>query len=95
MPQDSPNLYRTTPRMSPMDELELMDLQVEHAAIDEERTMFDPDAHPKLPHPKEEGVTDLGGTRTVDVMADTPAVDDVLGVNLTEDELLNLGNSFR
>jgi hypothetical protein len=35
-------------------------------------------------------VTDRSGTRAVDMMSDTPPIGDVLGVELTEDELLDL-----
>lgn len=75
---------------APLDEIERMDIAVEQAGRDEDKTMFDPDTHPKKPHPKEEGVTCLDGTRSVDMMADTPPIDDVLGVDLRDDELLDL-----
>jgi hypothetical protein len=76
--------------LSPLDEIERVDAAVEHAGRDEQQTMFDPGPHPQPPHPKEEGVTDRNGTRSVDMMSDTPPIDDVLGVELTEDELLDL-----
>lgn len=76
--------------MSPFDEIERMDIKVEHAALDEEQTMFDPDVHPKLPHPKEEGTTDLDGKRNVDVMVDTPPIDPIGTFDLTEDDLREL-----
>jgi len=76
--------------LSPLDEIERVDAAVEHAGRDEQQTMFDPGTHPKPPHPREEGVTDRNGTRSVDMMSDTPPIGDVLGVELTEDELLDL-----
>lgn len=63
--------------MGPLDELEFVELQVEHAAMDEEQTMFDPDTHPTAPCAKEEGVTDVDGEKNVDVMRDTPPIDDL------------------
>jgi len=63
--------------LSPLDEIERMDLAVEQAARDEEMTMFDPNTHPKPPHPKEEGVTDLAGRCTVDIQEETPLVDNL------------------
>jgi len=63
--------------LSPMDEIEMADLQVELAGLDEEQTMFDPDAPPKAPSPKEEGTTSLEGKKEVDLMDDTPPIDDL------------------
>lgn len=80
----------STGPMPPLDELEMMDINVEQAALDEEQTMFDPDAHPRLPHPKEEAVTDLDGTRQVDVMVDTPPIDPIGTFDLTESDLRDL-----
>ena len=65
--------------LTPMERLELADLEVELAGLDEERTMFDPDVAPKPPSPKEEGVTDLEG-KSRDMMTDTPAVETEIGV---------------
>lgn len=76
--------------MSPLEEIELMDLNVEHAAIDEERTMFDPGTHPKPPHSKEEGITDIDGRRNVDMMFDTPAIDPIGTFDLTASDLRDL-----
>lgn len=78
MPNDSmgDSLDRTG-AMSPMDEIEAMDLRVELAGLDEHDTMFDPGTHPKPPGAKEEAVTDEVGGRTVDIMEDTPPIDDL------------------
>ena len=70
--------------LSPLTELELADEQVALAAEDEHKTCFCPDAHPKPPHPREEGVTDLTGERSVDIMRDTGKVSDDLDL-LSED----------
>lgn len=67
-------------RLTMMDELELSDLGVREAAIDEEETMFNPDVHPKVPDAKEEGVTDMDGEQTVDLMTDTPPIELELGL---------------
>jgi len=76
--------------LGPMDDLELMDLQVEHAAMDEQVTMFDDGTHPKPPHPKEEAMTDRMGERSVDMMLDTPPVENTLETDLTERDLMRL-----
>jgi len=89
MPNDKTGADSTAPTVDegrvpddlpPMEELEMMDLQVEAAGLDEQRTMFDPDVAPRAPSPKEEGVTDVDG-HAVDLMADTPAVDLEVGVD--------------
>lgn len=72
---------------SPLEDLEVMDEAVELAGQDEDRTMFDPDSHPKKPHKREEAVTDMEGSRTVDVMVDTPKLEDEFEFDLTEDEI--------
>jgi len=64
--------------MSPLDEIEAADLTVELAALDEEQRMFDPNAHPRPPSPKEESTTDIDGEREVDIMDDTPSVDEIV-----------------
>lgn len=89
MERDHTGLAALRP-MGPFDELEMMDLNVEHASVDEEQTIFDPDTHPKPPHPKEEGITDVDGRRSVDVMIDTPAIDPIGTFDLTADELRDL-----
>lgn len=71
---------RVDDQLSPMDELERMDLQVELAGQDEERTMFDPDVAPKPPSSKTEGVTDVDG-KQADLMTDTPAVEHEIGID--------------
>lgn len=79
--------------LGPEDELELSDLAVKMAGADEMDTMHDPDTHPKPPHPKEEGVTDLNGNREVDIMGDTPPVEEELGptdLNIAMDGLPEL-----
>lgn len=67
-------------RLTMMDELELSDLAVREAAIDEEETMFNPDEHPKAPHPKEEGITDHDGANEVDLMIDSQPIELELGL---------------
>lgn len=62
-------------RLSPFDEMEMAELGVKQAELDEEATMFDPNVDPRSPHPKEEGVTDMDGDRIVDMQADTVNVD--------------------
>ena len=69
---------KRTEEMSPLDEIERADLQVELAGLDEEQTMFDPEVHPKPPSSKEEGTTDIDGDREVDIMRDTENIDDVI-----------------
>jgi len=71
---------RVNDQLTPMDELERMDLQVELAGQDEDRTMFDPDVAPKAPSAKAEGVTDVDG-QNVDLMTDTPAVEHEIGID--------------
>lgn len=61
--------------LSPFTEIEVNDEQVALAAEDEWKTCFCPDTHPKPPHPKEEGVTSLDGSRMADLMADTPPIE--------------------
>lgn len=75
---------------SPEDELELVDLGVQLSALDERATMFDPDTAPRPPDPKEEGVTSLDGTRTVDMQRDTPTVDDLASFDLSTDDLYDV-----
>lgn len=61
--------------LSPFDEMEMAELGVKQAELDEEAAMFDPDVNPRAPHPKEEGVTDMDGTRVVDMQEETRDVD--------------------
>jgi len=74
-----------TQRLTPMDELELSDLHVKEAGLDEEQTMFDPNEHPKPPDKDEEGTTDMDGERVVDIQEETPPID-----NLTLEEIVPL-----
>lgn len=71
-------------------DLQRMDMAVKLQGMDEDRTMFDDNTHPKPPDSKEEGITDRAGEREVDMMFDTPKIEDVLKTDLTEDELLDL-----
>lgn len=71
---------RETRRLNPWEELEHIDICCELAALDEEKTMFDPDTHPKPPTGIEEGVTSRDGTRFVDLQIDTPPIE--LSLNL-------------
>lgn len=65
------------PQRDLLDELERADLAVEAQGIEEERTMFDPKEPPKAPHPREEGITSLDGSREVDLQRDTMNLDDL------------------
>jgi len=69
---------RLDEELSPIEEIERSDMLVELAALDEEQRMFDPDVHPKPPSAKEEGTTDIDGDREVDMMHDTPNIDEVI-----------------
>lgn len=77
------------PRLSPIGELELMDVKVEQARVDEQKTMFDPDTHPKDLDQTEEAVTNEKGDRTVDLMSDTPSIDDELEIGTDEDDVID------
>lgn len=76
--------------LSPEDELALSDLRVKQAARDECKTCFDRETAPKPPHPKEEGVTDRGGSRQVDLQAETPRVDDLASFDLSSEDLFDV-----
>lgn len=75
------------PWLSPEEELELAELRLRAAGLDEEETAFAPDVHPKDPHPKEEPVTDDVGERVVDVQIDTPTVDSLATFDFTAEDL--------
>lgn len=75
---------------SPIDEIDRMDLIVEEAALDEEMTMFDADTHPKPPSPQEEAVTDVDGKAEVDIMRDTPDLDDIDALSEGDDHDIDI-----
>lgn len=76
--------------MNMMDELELSDLRVREAGIDEEQTMFDPETHPKafkgMADPSEP-TADHDGCEC-DVMLDTEPVELELGHHSNEFDVL-------
>jgi hypothetical protein len=74
-------------RLAPQDELELAEAGVLLAAADEEKRCFDPECHPKAPHPREEPVTSRDGSRVVDIQRDTTRVDDLAKFDLSPGEL--------
>lgn len=77
--------------LTPMDELELMDQQVELAGRDEMQTMFDPETHPRG-HRREdpdEPVCDDCGV-PVDVMSDTGPIEKEMGFDLSLGDLSDI-----
>lgn len=90
MDERPPEAHSAPRTMSAFEELEAVELQTELAAMDEWDTCFCPQTHPKPPHPKEEGVTDVDGVRTVDMMSDTPSLDPLGTFDLSSDELEDL-----
>jgi hypothetical protein len=70
------DLSPAEPGLTPEEELELGALRLKAAGIDEEETAFPDDVAPKVPHPREEAVTDRDGMREVDIQTDTVTVDD-------------------
>lgn len=50
--------------MDPLEELELVDLQVRDAELDEQETMEDPEVEPRDPDARSEAVTDEEGMPT-------------------------------
>lgn len=75
--------------LTPFDELELMDLHVGLASLDEEQTMFDPDTAPRTPRQSNEPIRDTRTEERIDIMLDTPAVDEIANFDLTEKDLLD------
>lgn len=73
--------------MGPEDELGLVDLGVETAALDERDTMFDPDTAPKPPDMGEEATMNADGTEAVDMQRDTPLVDNLASFDLSDADL--------
>jgi len=76
--------------MQPEDELGLVDLGVETAALDERDTMFDPNTAPKPPDGTEEATMQMDGTGPVDMQRDTPTVDDVASFDLSTEDLFDV-----
>jgi len=76
--------------MQPEDELGLVDLGVETAALDERDTMFDPDTAPKPPDGTEEATMTADGFGPVDMQRDTPLVDDMASFDLSADDLFDV-----
>lgn len=78
---DDPREHVEGDKLGPMDEIELMDFQVQKAAKDEEKTMFDDETHPKgfggLEDPTEP-IADDGGEKK-DLMADTDEIEMEIG----------------
>lgn len=57
----------------PLERIEMLDLQVRLAGMDEMDTCFDPDTHPKPPKASDEPIRLEG--ESFDIMRDTPAAD--------------------
>lgn len=77
---DQPHARKQKPiRTEPLGEAELLDL---HEA-DMRSKVDDPTAVPMAPTGVEEGVTKRGGTEIIDIMGDTPALDEPL-INIDE-----------
>jgi len=76
--------------MSPEDELEMVELGVKMAGLDEEQTMFDPDTAPKVPDVGSEATMHSDGAGPVDIQRDTPVVDDLATFDLTGDDLYDI-----
>ncbi|WP_435335963.1 hypothetical protein [Haloarchaeobius sp. TZWWS8] len=67
--------------INPFAELEDIDRRCRKAEEDDIKRCWCPDTHPKPPSSKQEGVTSLDGNRLVDLMGDTPAIEDELGLS--------------